>query len=200
MHSSRQSRLLASLFQQIDPEERITVLNIGNALPETVRFFSDFRCKLYFVDLLAELPFLESEVETEDNIDDGAESLTQRFARLLQLPPDTGVDIVLFWDLFNYLNETAIAALLENLRPHLHAATVGHGFTVHNRRTPQLAATYSIESADSLVLRSRSQPLSHYSPHAQNNLQRIVHDFNFDRSVLLPDSQLEFILSARRAS
>ena len=83
MSAIQPSKLLPSLFSQFDPSERLTVLHIGPALPETVEFFSRFRCKLFFVDLLSELPIAVD--------DDSDPSLTEKFSDLLDFPLDSSL-------------------------------------------------------------------------------------------------------------
>ena len=188
MTTSQQSKLLSSLFEKFDPEQRLTVLHIGPALPETVDFFSNFRCKLYFNDLFSELPIVECE--------DGNQTLEKTFSELLQFPQGVKFDICLFWDLFNFLDSDAIAAFLSVLRPHLHSASVAHGFAVHNLRSPQGKQLYGIARLDALNIRSRSTLLPGYTPHAQGKLKTMLNCFTFTRSVLLPDSRLELLFSA----
>ena len=55
------SKLLPLLFAGIKEDEPLTVLHIGPALPDTVDFFCDYRCKLHFVDLFDDLPLAETE-------------------------------------------------------------------------------------------------------------------------------------------
>ncbi len=188
MAASQSSKLLSSLFQNIDGEQRLTVLHIGPALPETVDFFSAYRCKLYFIDLFSELPIVDQ--------GEGEPTLSQVFAELMQLPAGVQFDICLFWDLFNYLDSAAIAAFVEVLRPHLHPGSVAHGFAVHNLRSPQGDRLYGIVQLDALSIRSRTSVLPGYTPHAQGKLQAMLSCFHFDRSVLLPDSRLELLFSA----
>lgn len=188
MASIQQSKLLASLFERFDPEQRLTVLHIGGAMPETVDFFSHYRSKLYFVDLFAELPFEEPE--------DGPD-LAQQFSRQLPDHDRTRFDICLFWDLFNYLSRDAIEALSDTLQPYLHPASLGHGFSVHNLRSPPGNQLYAISERDALAVRTRAVALPGYAPHAQGHLQQMLHCFKLERSVLLPDSRLELLLSAR---
>lgn len=188
MTSTQQSKLLASLFEQLDAEDRFTVLHIGAALPETVAFFSAYRCKLHFVDLFAELPLVA-------HAEDGP-SLQQQFAELLP-PGGTRLDICLFWDLFNYLSSEAIGAFLGRLRPCLHSASLAHGFAVHNVKSPQGDQLYGIRQSDAFSVRHREQPLPGYAPHNQGQLKSLLNCFTFDRTVLLPDSRLELLLRAR---
>ncbi len=188
MTAQQSSRLLGDLFAAIDEDERVTVLHIGAALPETVDFFSHYRCKLHFVDLFAELP-LEEDPEQP--------SLQQRFGKWFDFPPGTRFDLVLFWDLFNYLDDRAIGALMAALRPWLLPDSRAHGFAVHNPRTATPRhETFAIAGAEALVLRPRPDTPPGYAPLPQSRLQDLLDGFRFERTVLLADSRLELLLSA----
>lgn len=188
MTSTQPSKLLSTLFEQIDEDARLTVLHIGPALPETVDFFSRYRCKLHFLDLFHELP-----IEAEEGV---PLSLDKQFAELLQFPPGTHFDVCLFWDLFNYLGSDAISAFLLTLRPYLRPGSLAHGFAVHNLRTPPGDQVYAIHDLDALTVRQRPAALPGYAPHPQSRLKTLLSCFSFDRSVLLADSRLELLLSA----
>jgi hypothetical protein len=193
MSSTQASALLPSLFERIDEGRRLTVLNIGSALPETVDFFSRYRCKLHFIDVFTELsqfPQLAGE-------DDAQAFLEQRFASLMEVPPGTQFDICLFWDLFNFMDRASISAFLGTLRVHLHADTMGHGFAVHNLKTPQSGQLYGIRECDQISLRRRTAELPGYTPRNQGQLEKVLDCFSFTRSVLLPESRLEILLKAR---
>lgn len=189
MTATQSSQLLASLFTQFDSDERLTVLHMGSAMPETVEFFSRYRSKLFFVDIYSELPIQWNE---ERDV-----SLEQQFEEILGLPVDTQIDICLFWDVFNYLDADSVAALLSVLRPHLHRKTLAHGFGVYNLKSGQNGQYYGIETQDELKVRTRATLLPGYAPHPQSKLKNLLDCFNFDRSVLLSDSRLEILLSTK---
>ncbi len=189
MTEQQSAKLLPSLFARIDEEQRITVLHIGPALPETVTFFSRYRCKLHFVDVFDELPIVPEE--------EGGESALAFFRRLFNFPAGTRFDICLFWDLFNFLDAQAVEACMSSLRPWLIEGSQGHGFAVHNTRTPQRDEIFSICEPDQLAVRTRHRRLAGYSPHPQSHLKTMLSVFQFDRSVLLADSRLELLLSVR---
>ncbi len=189
MTAFQNSKLLPSLFQKIEDDARISVLHVGPALPETVDFFSHFRCKLYFVDLFDELPITANE--------DNKPTLEQYFAQPLNLDTKVQFDICLFWDLFNFLGNEAISALIAALKPHLHASTVGHAFAVHKLRSEQSRQLYGIVDADKISIRTRNALLPAFAPHPQARLKKLLSCLNFDRSVLLADGRLELLLSAR---
>jgi hypothetical protein len=173
-------------------ESRLTALHIGNALPETVDFFSRFRCRLHFVDLFAELPIHDR--------DDDQLVLSEQFDRLFSFPQGTQFDLCLFWDIFNYLDEPAMLALQVALRPYLGTKTRAHAFVVHNLRSPKNEMCYSLKSADELLACQRPQPLPGYAPHNQGRLKALLTDFDLVRNVLLSDGRLELVLNAKAQS
>lgn len=188
--STQTSKLLPSLFENVSPGRRLTVLHVGPALPETVEFFSTYLCRVHFVDLFSELP-----IALED--DEESQSMTERFSDILAIRQGTLFDICLFWDLFNFLDGQAITSFVAALRPHLHSTSLAHGFAVHNLRSPQGDQLYGIKELTSLSVRNRTAVLPGYAPHAQSQLQNMLNCFNFDRSVLLPDSRLELLFSSK---
>ena len=191
MSELQPSTLFSLLFTQLDAQERLTVLHIGSAIPETVEFFSQFRSKLYFLDLFSELPIDEDEEE-------GASRRT-RLAGLVDFPEAVRFDLCLFWDVFNYLDGESITIFLELLRPHLSPGSLAHAFAVYNIKSPQGDEIYGIRDLNSLNVRSRGRRLPGYHPHAQSKLKTLLAGFNVDRSVLLANSRLELLLSVNPA-
>lgn len=189
MTSTQPSKLLASLFQPIDEDQRLTVFDVGPALPETISFFSHYRSKLFLADMFSELPLTGSEEDSQ--------TLDQRFDELLDFPEGTHFDICLFWDLFNYLNAEAISVFLEKLRPCLHPGSMAHGFAVHNTRSPQGDQLYGIRQTDEFSVRHRDRPLPGYAPHNQAQLKSLLPCFDIERTLLLADSRLEMLLRFR---
>ncbi len=189
---SQASQLLAGLFEQLEPGQAVSVLHIGPALPETVTFFSRYRCKLQFLDLFGELPLAAGEADGDDS--------ERRLAALVQFPAGTRFDLCLFWDLFNYLPPRCVTTLASCLEPHLQPRALGHGFGVHNVRSPQQARVYGIREVDQLTVRPRPAPLPGYRPHPQSRLQELLGGFEFLRTVLLADSRLELLLRRRTAA
>ncbi|MEM8659909.1 MAG: class I SAM-dependent methyltransferase [Pseudomonadota bacterium] len=190
---NQHSSLLAPLFEHTDLDQRLTVLNIGPALPETVTFFSQYRCRLYFEDLFSELPALHRRhAEPDEEIE-----AKRQFIESMRFPDDTRFDLCLFWDLFNFLDRDVLSAVLDVLQPHLHPGSQAHGFAVHNLRTEQSGKIYGLRSIDQISMRSRGAKLPGYNPYNRGQLEKLLTCFKVVRSVLLPSSRLEFLLAAR---
>ncbi len=182
-------QLLPGLFDRIDEEQRLNVLHLGPALPETLDFLAAYRCKAWFADVFAELPMLSDPTEEPP--------LEERLVQTLALPPEVHFDLVFFWDLCNYLAPEVIETMMRLLRHHWSPHTRGYALAVHNTRAPQRDATFAIASADTLTLRPRRQPLPGYAPLPQSRLKQLLHGFEVRRSVLLGDGRLELLLTAK---
>ena len=190
MIETQSSQLLPSLFEYVDEDRRLTVLHLGPAMPETMDFFSRYRIKLHIVDLFDDLP-LEDDIESDV-------PPARRLEALLELPADARFDLCLFWDLFNFLDGPAIGALQQVLRPHLHPATQGHGFTSHSSRVRPADRTYAIRHVNELAVRPLATERPGYVAQGQGPLKARLDQFVFGRTVLLPDKRLEFLLGVKR--
>lgn len=180
---------MATLFEHIDEERCLTVLDAGPAIQETVDFFSDYRCRLQVLDLFSDLPLAPRE---EDD-----PPLVEQMSELLQIPEGMTFDIFLFWDIFNYLDRDQVLAFFTVLRPHLRPGALAHCFGVHKQNMAQVDRIYSVQSPDTLKVRQRPASLPGYAPHSQSKLKNLLFDFHMDRTMLLADGRLELLLRVR---
>lgn len=196
MTTTQASRLLPALFEHVDDEMPLKVLDLGPALPETVAFFSGFRCKLHFADLYPELPL---RIEEDDMAEKsaGAEGLARRLDEALALPGDASFDTVFFWDVLNFMSRDSIGVLVNTLRPHLHPGSRAHAFAVHNRRTELPQWYHGIVDERHFSVRTRKSTPPDYQPHSQGELESLLQCFRIDRSVLMQDKRIEVLLKFR---
>jgi hypothetical protein len=184
------SRLLPSLFENISPERRMTVLDVGPAVPETIRFFSGFRCRLHVCNLFEEALVREQQQDLDDA------ELRKAFSDLLDLPRGSLLDICLFWDFPNYLTTRSLRALGAALRPYLHPGSRGHGFSVLNVNTTLHNLQYGIVGPDAMCSRPAGLEQLAYYPHTHEELNDCLGALKIERGWLLADGRLEMLLQA----
>ncbi|UTW45993.1 hypothetical protein KFE80_03580 [bacterium SCSIO 12696] len=192
----QQSQLFARLTETLPGDRPFSVLDVGPGVADTVTFFADYRCQLHFADLFSDLPapIPEGEDLTEQQKQNHYQ---QYFSELLSFLPDTSsIDLILFWDLFNYMNGTAIAGLAMALAPHLHSGTKGHGFVQRDRQKVPPEYSYGVRSATSLLAKPLTRENLPRHCHGQSSLERQLHSLKIDRGVLMLDGRLEFVLRA----
>jgi hypothetical protein len=184
------SKLISALFRQVDPDRRITVLEIGTALPETVDFFSQFRCRLHFCDLYSE-PCVREQADLSET------ELRHGFEEQFRFPSGTAFDLCLFWDFVSYLDDAALRAFNSALRPWLHANTQAHGFGVHHLAISLDNIQYGVRDQETLTVRRRQTSQMRAHPHSQIEMHDMLDCFKFERGLLLPDGKLEMLLKSR---
>jgi hypothetical protein len=189
--SRQQSKLFSSLFKMMDLNHRLTVLEIGPALTETVDFFSQFKCRLHFVDLFHEAFVREQQADLSEK------ELRHAFEEQFRFPADTRIDICLFWDFLCYLDDPALRAFNSALRPWTHAGTKVHGFGVHHLAIRLENIQYGVINQDTLSIRERGTAQLPYYPHSQIEMHEMMGCFDFERGLLLPEGKLEMLLKPR---
>jgi len=187
---SQQSLLFPTLVKRIKPDTRLSVLEIGPALPETIEFFTQFKCRLHFAAMYSD-PVLQMQLgdcsETE---------LTEHFSRSLDFPKGTRFDLCLFWDFLNYLDDKALRSFNTAIRPFLHKSTRAHAFTVRTLNTSFANQQYGIQQAHMFSIRPRMEKQFRTFPHTQAILVNLLSNFDIAQGMLLPDGRLEVLMSA----
>jgi hypothetical protein len=139
--NSASGALNAPLFQSVIERlrgagGRCVVLDLGAARPETIRLLGEFRCRLDIVDLADGLEQLNMPEQTPRGLRERAESL---------LPPRRreAADVVLCWDLLNYLNRPALSMLMECIAARARRGTLAHALVVYSaRKMPLRPSTF----------------------------------------------------------
>lgn len=187
---TQQSLLFPSLVKCIDPDRRLCVLEIGPALPETLRFFSQFKCRLHFAAMYTD-PVLQ--MQTGDFTE---AQLVDRIKRSFGFSKGTRFDLCLFWDFLNYLDDRTLRAFNTAIEPHLHKSTRAHAFTVRTLDTSFSNQQYGIEQAHMFSIRPRTGTQARTSPHTQAILVNLLSSFDIDQGMLLPDGRIEVLMTA----
>lgn len=186
----QQSLLFPSIFEKLPKGDRFSVLDIGPATPETLRFFSPWRCHLHFASMFSE-DLVRQGIGEMDH-----DQAVAAYTEALAIREGTRFDLCMFWDFPNYLDDAALKAFAEALTPFLHAKTVGHGFAVRASGTRLGNRWYGIDQPHLFTVRPARDPQPNMYPHAQAILINLLTCFGIDRGMLLPDGRLEVAMSA----
>jgi hypothetical protein len=190
MSQTQQTLLFPTLVKRVAPDRRLSVLEIGPALPETIEFFSQFKCRLHFAAMYTD-PVLQMQSGEFTEAE-----LADHFRQTFGFPKGTRFDICLFWDFLNYLDDKALRAFNTAIRPYLHKTTRAHAFTVRTLDTSFPNQQYGIEQAHMFSIRPRSGTQACTTPHTQAILVNLLSCFDIDQGMLLPDGRIEVLLTA----
>ena len=187
---TQQTLLFPSLVKRLAQDRRLSILEIGPALPETLEFFSRYKCRLHFAAMYTD-PVLQMQKGEFTEAE-----LAAHFTETFGFQKGTRFDLCLFWDFLNYLDDKALRAFNIAIRPYLHKTTRAHAFTVRTLNTSFPNQQYGIDQAHMFSIRPRPGAQPRTTPHTQAILVNLLSCFDIDQGMLLPDGRLEVLMSA----
>ena len=178
--------LFHALMQRLEGGGRWIVLDLGAARADTIRAFSRFRCRLDIVDFAEGIEGLNYEADPR--------RLRQKIDAALLPQGREATDVVLCWDLINYLTPAALTAVMETIGARCKRGALAHGLVYYSSpRMPERPGCFVPADDDRLVNKAapggdRSAP--RYSP---EDLTRCMPRYTVERGRLLRNGMQEFL-------
>ena len=191
--------LMADVFSCVPAHRPLVVLDfaVGEA---TLAFLNHFNCRVTFIDLLEALTAID-DAEAAKREADGdfvsftKEQLVSQYTDFLDRYTVSDVDICLFWDLLNFLPAEHFRALMEALQPRLHKFTCGHIIGAYNPRTAINSARFGLKALTTIEQRPLTLPANvRLHPYKQGELEHMLKPLVIDRSRLLGEGRVEYLL------
>lgn len=165
------SALLPRAFELVGRERKFTVLDLGSPTPQSVRFFNQFSCRVYFAGLL------DDDEDPEIGLD---------------FPSDVRFDVCLFWDVLNYLNGETLDRVSRVVTARLNDDCRGHAFLAFSQSVPYAGFTFGIESVEWLVGERDPDAVPHV--HTWKDLEAMLWPFTNAAATLLQGNRQELLL------
>jgi hypothetical protein len=111
--------------------------------------------------------------------------------------PETRFDLVLAWDVLNYLDRDGLGRLMETLGPHFRPGTALHGLIATSREISAVPSRFRIEDRETIVCEvqgGRKVPAPRYVE--QDLLKRML-GWTVEHRVQLRSGMLEYLFSYR---
>lgn len=189
------SRLLPDFFDTKALEARVApirVADFGPAMGETIKFLSQFSCRLRIVDCAGALKALNQRLHDAEEMSD--EDIGALLTEALNLEADDCFDLCLFWDTFSYLDSRVLPIFAQVLSPHLTADFRGHGFAVLTKSTTLNEQNYGIINMELLSVNNQQRSTLPHK-HSQAAIREQMKIITVKQSVLRDDGRLEMILT-----
>lgn len=161
----------------------LRILDLGPAVGANVEFLSQLGCKLHIGDLYA----------SRSSATDGEELGVEFFEQLF--PPDTRFDVVLAWDLFNYLQRKEMARLGAILRRNCRPGALVFALMSIQKQIPAQPYRFRMLEGGELVYERRTgleRPGPRYAP---SEIASALKGFRVDRSFLLRHGIQEYLFT-----
>lgn len=185
--------LFGTLVDRIRAGYHRTILDLGPARAATVELCKRLQCRLDIADLATSLEQLNIQNETKP-LQVLVESL---------LPPGCpeATDVVLCWDILNYVQPAALTAIMNSIMARSRAGTFVHALIVYSsRRMPAYPGVYApylpkddeatVEKLHIMQSTKKECDAPQYTP---DTLKRCMQGYRIERAMLLSNGVQEFL-------
>lgn len=187
------SLALGNLLEPLRNEGKHHVLDLGPACGQNVTFFCGMRCKLYVADLYDAL--------NREPVSSGRRSheRSSLFQRQLVIDREDHFDVIMAWDVLNYLKSNVLLEVFKQLRPFCGQGTLLHALIWGQSEIPAVPMRFSVTDErhmayDVCASSMRSGP--RYTP---REMERLMAGFRVSRSYLLRNGMQEYVFSLDEA-
>lgn len=181
--------LFRRLVESLSVEQRCVVLDLGSVRPEIVALLTPFRCRLEIADLADGLAALDEEPDRD---------LRRKIVEQMLPPPRSEpTDLVLCWDLLNYLQRPAIATLMECIAARLRPGAFAHALIVYSGTTMPAKPSQFAPLADGRLIESVTTDARRTAPrYSPEDLGRCMRGYRSESAMLLRNGMQEFLFRA----
>jgi hypothetical protein len=183
------SLALNTLCRQFRPERRYKILDLGAAFGANVDFFSQFSCEIYIEDLYQTLTSFDF-FPPDDEL-----GYADVFEYLLPYRLETRFDVILAWDLFNYLEQEEYLHLTRRLSEFSRPGSRLFALISTRKHIPDKPINYKIVDRESVLYEGTSTVLRPCPRYEQSEIQRLMPSFRVTNSFLLRNGVKEYIFT-----
>ena len=162
-----------------------TILDLGPLLSANVEFWSRIPCRLHIEDFYAD--YRERNVGSPD---DDFESILQE---VLSFDEELRFDVILVWDLFNYLNLNEIDSLIQRLARWCKGGTMLFALISSQPAVPSEPQRFRILDEEQLLVEVRTPETRPNPRHQPRDLAKILSRFRVSSSFLLRNGVQEYV-------
>ncbi len=181
---------LQLIFERISSADKVNILDLGPPLSSNVEFLSSYPCRLYIGDWLQWLPLYGDHWGEHP-------AFSPLFSEMLSLKADDQFDVILGWDMINYLGEENIRRFSRFLAEHTHANALCFFSVATHKEMAAQPAKYRILSKGSLHCEQADCNPCPSPRFTQSRLLELMPEFQSHRSFLLQNGRQEQILRIR---
>ncbi len=169
------------------------VLDLGPALGRNVQFLSPFISKLFIADLYNTIRSQAGRSALD------RAKLDRILAKDLPKPEEPAVDLILVWDLLNYLDRQQVSTLGRHLAGLCRRDTLVLALLSTLHTIPELPGRYLMLDPETLRHENDSKRERRSPGYKEPDLERLMPAFEVETSYLLRSGIQEYVLTTRTA-
>jgi hypothetical protein len=177
---------LQELCQRLQSAVTCDILELGPVRGGNIAFWSRFSPSIYVADLRSNLPL--PHVASEET-----EFVEPEWDRLLGLPAGRSYDVILAWDLLNYLELPVISSLVGYLRRFCRPGTILFALIFDQKQMPSAITVYHIADESHLRYVWASSETCACPRHQPRAISGAMTRFRTSNSFRLRNGVVEFL-------
>lgn len=181
------SLALGLLVDKVASRGPCRVLELGPAFGANVEFLSRFSSKICIEDLYATLASFDSSFNGDQS------TFCPIYEALLPYHDDTRYDVILMWDLLDYLDGQNARRLMRHLRRFSHRGTLLYALVSTRAKIPATPTHFKIIEKDKLLYQTTSTDERDCPRYRQGALLELLRSFRVERSFLLRNGMQEYL-------
>ena len=185
--AAHKSLALSALVQQMQSDRKYEILDLGPALGVNIGFWSQFQSRLYVADFYRSLGSSDS-LQLQEGIP--YESV---FRALLTGAADARFDIILAWDIFNYLNHDLLEGFIHYLGKLCRPGAFLFALISIMQQIPSDPIIFRILDREQLLYESRSAQVRPCPRHQAREINRMMAGFRVFGSFILRHGVQEYL-------
>ena len=186
------SLALNTLFHRLHLERSYNMLDLGAAFGANVDFFSQFARRIHIEDLYHTLVSFDLFSHEEDGV-----NYADVFDYLLPYRKETRFDVILAWDLFNYLDRDEYFYLTRHLSKYCRPGSLLFAHISTRKHIPERPTNYKIIDEQTLAYEKSSTVLRPCPRYAEPDLHHLMPDFRVCNSFLLRNGIKEYLFARK---
>jgi hypothetical protein len=181
---------LGALCETLQEAATCDILELGPVRGDSIEFWAQYKPSVYIADLRSHLPL----PVIAENPDD-PEAPEPDWEHILDLPGDRRFDVILAWDLLNYLELSTAASLIRYLSRFCRAGTMLFALMFDQKEMPEEITVYRIVDQGRLRYDCGSSAMRACPRHQPRALTGIMHQFRTSNSFRLQNGMVEYLFS-----
>ena len=178
--------LFHSIIEHLDEASRLVVLDLGRARTETIAVFSGYRCRLEIGDIADGIDALNAAPD--------AKTLREKVEALLPAKRREPIDLVLCWDLLNYLSRPALAMLMDSIAARGRRGMLAHCLVFYSApQMPAKPACWVPLDGSRLINKEPAPPARKAPRYTPEDLGLCMPRYTVERARLLRNGMQEYL-------
>jgi len=182
---------LKEIGAYLDRNSRVNILDLGPAIAANIEFFANWSPIIRIEDLYGSIKLLGDYGRTVEP------TLCPVFANLMSCNPGTRFDVILAWDLFDYMPSADIGGLIAYLDRFTQKGTLLFALVSIQPRIPEQPAKFRVLDAEHLCWEHVTDSTIACRRFTQPALLKLLPNFRLRRSFLMRSGFQEYLLERR---